>query len=113
MMCRAAVLDPENKQCLKPDVREAHLSYRRHPAMKVPKQFECTTILERGPKLSRPRLREQTLVSAMSLALLFGTWPQSAAAQQQRESGSEQSSGDQFQQDQGQSSQGQAYTQQT
>jgi hypothetical protein len=86
--------------------------------MKVPKQFECTTILERGPKLSRPRLREQTLVSAMSLALLFGTWPQSAAAQQQRESGSEQSSGDQSQQDQGQqdqgqSSQGQAYTQQT
>ena len=38
-------------------------------------------VLKRAARLFRPRLAEQILVSLVSLALLFATWPQNLAAQ--------------------------------
>ena len=48
--------------------------------MKMPEKIKITNIFERTGRFSRPRVREWILVSMMTLALLFATWPQNLAA---------------------------------
>jgi len=73
--------------------------------MKVPEKVKNTNIFDRAAGFSRPRLRERILVSMITLALSFATWPQNLAAYQDAQ-GSAQSPGYQPQQ-------AQSYAQQT
>jgi hypothetical protein len=50
--------------------------------MNVQRRFENMNIFKRAAGLLRPRLGEQVLVSLVSLALLFATWPQNLWAYQ-------------------------------
>jgi hypothetical protein len=50
--------------------------------MKVQGRFKNMNIFGRAARFSRPRLGRQILVSLLSLALLFATWPQSLSAYQ-------------------------------
>ena len=50
--------------------------------MKVQRRFKNMNIFGRGARFSRPRLGKQILISLLSLALLFATWPQSLLAHQ-------------------------------
>jgi hypothetical protein len=50
--------------------------------MKVQRRFKNMNIFGRAARFSRPRLGEQILVSLLSLALLFATWPQNLWAHQ-------------------------------
>jgi hypothetical protein len=50
--------------------------------MKVQRRFKNMNIFGHATGLSRPRLGEQILVSVLSLALLFATWPQNLSAYQ-------------------------------
>ena len=56
--------------------------YRRPQAMKVQRRFKNMNIFGRAAGFSRPRLGKQILVSLLSLALLFATWPQNLSAYQ-------------------------------
>ncbi|MGH9745931.1 MAG: DUF3300 domain-containing protein [Candidatus Acidiferrales bacterium] len=90
--------------------------------MKVPNRFTNSIIFDRRAGSSRLRWSAQLLVILAAFALIFATWPVSLAAQQQGQSGGDQSGNSQpadqsagqptNQQDQEQSN-GQAYTQQT
>ena len=50
--------------------------------MKVQRRFKNMNIFGRAAGFSRPRLGKQILISLLSLALLFATWPQSLSAYQ-------------------------------
>jgi hypothetical protein len=50
--------------------------------MKVQRRFKNMNIFGRAAGFSRPRLGKQVLVSLLSLALLFATWPQNLSAYQ-------------------------------
>ena len=50
--------------------------------MKVQRRFKNMNIFGRAAGFSRPRLGKQILVSLLSLALLFATWPQNLSAYQ-------------------------------
>ena len=50
--------------------------------MKVQRRFKNMNIFGRAAGFSRPRLGKQILVSLLSVALLFATWPQSLSAHQ-------------------------------
>jgi uncharacterized membrane protein YgcG len=50
--------------------------------MKVKRRFKNMNIFERATRFSMPRLGKQILVSLLSLALLFATWPQDLSAHQ-------------------------------
>jgi hypothetical protein len=50
--------------------------------MKVQRRFKNMNIFGRTAGFSRPRLGKQILVSLLSLALLFATWPQNLSAYQ-------------------------------
>jgi uncharacterized membrane protein YgcG len=50
--------------------------------MKVQRRFKNMNIFGYGTGFSRPRLGKQVLVSLLSLALLFATWPQELLAYQ-------------------------------
>ena len=48
--------------------------------MKVQRRFKNMNIFGRAAGFSRPRWGKQILISLLSLALLFATWPQSLSA---------------------------------
>jgi hypothetical protein len=50
--------------------------------MKVQRRFKNMNIFGRAARFSRPRWGKQILISLLSLALLFATWPQSLSAYQ-------------------------------
>jgi uncharacterized membrane protein YgcG len=50
--------------------------------MKAPRRFKNMNILEHAAGFSRPRVGNQILVSLLSSALLFATWPQNLSAYQ-------------------------------
>ena len=55
---------------------------RRPQAMKVQRRFKNMNIFGRAAGFSRPRLGKPDLISLLSLALLFATWPQKLSASQ-------------------------------
>jgi len=60
---------------------ESH-GYQRPQAMKVQRRFKNMNIVGRATRFSKPRLDKRILVSLLSLALLFATWPQKLLAYQ-------------------------------
>jgi uncharacterized membrane protein YgcG len=78
--------------------------YMRPEAMKVQRRVENMNIIEGARGFSRAQAGKQILVSLMSLALLFATWPQNLAAYQDAQAPA---------QPPAQAAQAPAYTQQT
>jgi uncharacterized membrane protein YgcG len=64
--------------------------------MKVKTRYKNMNSFERAAGLLRPRLDRQILVSLLSLALLFATWPQNLSAHQDAQSPEQAAQGQQY-----------------